>query len=133
MRRMTPVLFSILVLLLATLAVSAEIMHCTECGMMVEPTSKFSSRIMQKDRSLPFCDIGDLLVYLNKNKPHDIRPEVKDYASGAWMDASAAFYVRADKKFQSPMGWAIAAFKNKKDAAAYGQVMDLDAALKAVR
>ena len=31
------------------------------------------------------------------------------------------------------MGWGIAAFKNKKDAAAYGQVMDFDGALKAVR
>ncbi len=133
MRRTTPFLFPTLLLLLASLAVCAEMMHCTECGMMVDPASKFSSRIVQKDQNLPFCDIGDLLVYLNKSKKHDTRPEVKDYASGAWIDASAAFYVHAGKKFQSPMGWAIAAFKNKKDAAAYGEVMDFNAALKAVR
>jgi nitrous oxide reductase accessory protein NosL len=132
MRRITSILVSAVIILAAALA-AAEMMHCTECGMIVDASSKFSSRVVQKDKSLPFCDIGDLLAYLKKNKPRDSRAEVKDYPSGAWLDAGTAFYVHAEKKLQSPMGWGIAAFKNKEEAAAYGKVMNFDGALEAVR
>ncbi len=135
MRRLAPFLVSvvIVIILAASLAVGADMMRCTECGMMVDSASRFSSRILQKDTSLPFCDIGDLLVYMNKNKSRDGRLEVKDYGSGEWIDARTAFYVHAEKKFQSPMGWAIAAFKNKEAGASYGKVMNFDGALEAVR
>ncbi len=132
MKRTLGVMFSAVAVLVATL-VAAEMMHCTECGMMVDPASKFSSRIVQKDKVLPFCDIGDLLAYLNKNNKEENRPEVKDYVSGEWMDGRTAFYVHGEKKFQSPMGWGIAAFKNRKDASGYGTVLDFQGALKAVR
>ncbi len=132
MKRTMITVFSTVAILLAAMA-AAEMMHCTECGMMVDPVSKFSSRIMLKDKSLPFCDIGDLLTYLNKNNREDIRLEVKDYVSGEWIDGRTAFYVHTEKKFQTPMGWGIAAFRNKKDATGYGTVIDFNGALKAVR
>jgi nitrous oxide reductase accessory protein NosL len=124
-----------LVLLLVALAapVSAESITCTECGMMSDTESKFTSRIVEGSNTFYFCDIGDLLVYLNKHRQQDAQIEVKDYSAGEWMAAQAAGYVSNSKKFNSPMGWDIAAFKNRKDAAAYGNAMDYDAALRAVK
>ena len=48
---------------LAAFPVSAETIKCAECGMMSDLESKFTSRIMDRDKMLYFCDIGDLLVY----------------------------------------------------------------------
>ena len=122
-----------LLLIICALAASAETITCAECGMSADLGSKFTSRIVQGDKTLYFCDIGDLFSFLNRKKPRADQVEVKDYASGEWMDAHAAFYVRAEKKFSSPMGWGIASFKEKKDAASYGSIMDYKAARKAVR
>ena len=121
-----------LFLLFLSTASAADIM-CTECGMRVDMASKFSCRTIQGDTTRYFCDIGDLLTYLKKNDPKDARIEVKDYASGAWIDARNAFYVHAEKKFSTPMGWGIAAFKNRDEAAKFGSAMDFDATVKALK
>lgn len=133
MKHIAVVLFFAFSALLAYPAVSDEAMHCAECGMVADPASRFTSRIMQNDNILSFCDIGDLLVHLNREKPQPARSEVKDYASGEWIDARKAFYVHAEKKFKSPMAWSIAAFKERNSAAGYGAAMDFEAALKAVK
>jgi len=112
---------------------SAETITCAECGMTSDLASKFTAKITQGDKTLYFCDIGDLLSYQNRKKPENARPEVKDYESGQWIDARAAFFVRAEKKFKSPMGWGIAAFKDSKTAAGYGPVVGFDDAAKAVK
>jgi nitrous oxide reductase accessory protein NosL len=110
----------------------AETITCTECGMMLEVGSKFTAKIVQEGKDLYFCDIGDLFAYLNRKKPQNVRIQVKDFPSGAWIDARSASYVRSAKKFNSPMGWGIAAFQDGNDAAAYGSALDFDAAMKAV-
>ncbi len=119
--------------ILAALPLSAETIKCTECGMMVDAGSKFTSRIVDGDRTLFFCDVGDLLAYLNKHQQQTGRIEVKDYTSGEWITAQKASYVSAPKKFNSPMGWGIAAFKDRKDAAGQGTPLDFTAALKAAK
>jgi len=124
---------SIVATLLGSLLASAETVRCAECGMMVDTGSKFSARATQGKTVSQFCDIGDLLTYLKRTRSADITAEVKDHGIGAWMDAKKAFYVRAEKKFSTPMGWGIAAFSDSKQASAYGQAMDLDAALKGLK
>jgi nitrous oxide reductase accessory protein NosL len=112
---------------------AAETVTCAECGMTCDTAAKFTSRIVQGDKILYYCDIGDLLTYLIKKKPQNARAEVRDYTSGEWMDAHTAFYVHDDKRFKTPMGWGIASFKNKKDASGFGTLMNFDETLKAVR
>jgi nitrous oxide reductase accessory protein NosL len=114
-------------------AYSSDTIKCTECGMQSDITSKFTARTAEDGKQLYFCDIGDLLTYLNKKKQPGITAEVKDYPSGGWIDAAKASFVQSPKQFNSPMGWGIAAFKDKKQGAAYGGVLDLSGALKAVR
>lgn len=113
--------------------VFAETITCAECGMMSDLTSKFTAKITTGEKTLYFCDIGDLFTYLNKKKQLHFDALVKDYNTGEWINAQSAFYVRAEKKFKSPMGWGIASFKDKTDAASYGPVMNYDGTLKAVR
>ena len=106
--------------------VFAEAIHCTECGMMVDLNSKFVAKAVQGDTTRYFCDIGDLFGYLKKNASKDAVLSVKDYTTGEWIDARKAFYVSSEKKFKTPMGWGIAAFKEKESAAPSGSPMDFD-------
>ncbi len=111
---------------------SAADINCAQCGMTVDLDSKFTSRIVVKDTTLYFCDIGDFFTYLNRKKPAAVKTEVRDYPSGEWIDAKAASYVHSEKKFKTPMGWGIAAFREKSRAAEFGDVMAFDAAAKKV-
>jgi nitrous oxide reductase accessory protein NosL len=101
--------------------------------MSSDLASKYTARTIESGKDLYFCDIGDLLVYLNKRKQPDIRAEVKDYPTGTWIDAAKAFFVQAPKRFNTPMGWSIAAFREKKDGSGYGNALDLAGAMKAVK
>jgi len=111
--------------------VHAKETRCTECGMVVMMDSKFTSKITRGDTPLYFCDIGDLFTYLKKKNVQDAGIEVKDYTSGEWIDARKAFYVKSVKKFDSPMGWGIAAFKDKNEASQSGGAMDFENTAKA--
>lgn len=122
------------VIVLSFTAISAaETIKCTECGMMVDVNSKFASKIVQAEKTLYFCDIGDLFTYLKKAKQNDFKMEVKDYKTGEWIDARTAYYVHAEKKFSTPMGWGIASFKDPNDAAEFGAVMDFNATAKTLK
>jgi nitrous oxide reductase accessory protein NosL len=132
MRSRTAVITLVLTLLFLTVAY-AEAIRCVECGMMVDTASKFSAKTTQGDKTLFFCDIGDLFAYLKKHNVNDARIEVKDFSSGTWFDARKAFYVHAEKKFSTPMGWGIAAFLNKDEAAKFGIAMDFESAAKALK
>lgn len=126
--------FSLAVLPFAPLASSADQpARCTECGMRIDPGSKFVAQMNRNGKTLPFCDIGDLLVYLNKNSLPPSGAMVKDYVTGDWIGAEKAFYVHAESTFSTPMGWGIAAFAKKEEAAAFGAPLDITAVLKAVK
>ncbi len=118
---------------LAVVVFASDTIKCAECGMQSELASKFTSRTIEGGKDVYFCDIGDLLTYLNKKKQPGIRAEVKDHVTGAWIDAGKAVFVQNGKTFNSPMGWGIAAFKDRKDASAAGTPLNLADALKAVR
>jgi nitrous oxide reductase accessory protein NosL len=121
------------IIVFGAISVVAETVRCAECGMMVDMNSKFSARATQGKTISHFCDIGDLLIYLKKTKSADVLAEVKDYTTGTWIDARKAVYVRAEKKFHTPMGWGIAAFTDTKQASEHGQTLDLTTALKGLK
>lgn len=119
--------------LAAAAANAGQASKCAECGMMVDLESKFCARLTQDGKTLPFCDIGDLLVHLNKKSLAPGAAQVRDYKTGEWINADKAFYVHAEKPFKTPMGWGIAAFKTREDAAAFGAPLDLAGVLRAVK
>jgi len=108
----------------------AETLHCTECGMMVDSGSKFSAKIVQGQAAMHFCDIGDMFSYIKRKGLRDGTLSVKDYSSGDPIDAKSAVYVRNEKKFSTPMGWGIAAFREKDKATPFGTPLDYEALSK---
>ncbi len=96
--------------------------------MDVDLNSKYAAKIVQGETTSYFCDIGDLFAYMNAKGSPFSGAMVKDYDSGDWIDASKAFYVRAVKKFSTPMGWGVAAFREKERAMKFGEVLDADGA-----
>ncbi len=130
---MTRFLYAVLSALLlmfvwTTPAVFAGAPSCMQCGMDVDLNSKYAAKIVQGETTSYFCDIGDLFAYLNAKGGQFSGAMVRDYDSGDWIDVSKAFYVRAVKKFSTPMGWGVAAFREKNRAMEFGTVMDADGA-----
>ena len=111
----------------------AETTHCTECGMMVDVKSVFTAKIVQGEKTSYFCDIGDLFSYVKRKGVEGSSVEVKDFDNNEWIDGRKAFFVKAEKKFKTPMGWGIAAFKDKNKASESGTAMDFDAMVKALK
>ena len=81
--------------------------------------------------TLYFCDIGDLVAFIGRTHPKEFAAAVHDFASGEWLDAAKAFYVIDKKNYPTPMGWGIAAFRDR--AAATGAPLDFEALRKALR
>jgi len=117
-------------LLFFSLSASAEMVSCAQCGMGADLSGKFTSRIVQAKQTLHFCDIGDLFAYLKANPASAADAQVKDYRTGDWINARQAYYVQSAKKFQTPMGWGIAAFKNKPETAEFGSALDFNGMMK---
>jgi nitrous oxide reductase accessory protein NosL len=138
--RRVPIMFktrtvSITLVLLLSLSslLLAQMNKCAECGMMVDEKSPFSAKIVQKDRTLSFCDIGDMLIHVKTKNIRSENAQVRDFKSGEWIDGAKAWYVSSAKHFTSPMGWNIAAFRNKNEAEKFGAPLDLDNAMKALK
>ena len=134
---MTPILSRftavLLVLFCVSWAFASEKFKCAECGMMVDVDSRFSAQIVDAKSTLHFCDIGDLLIYLKDKKRPATGAQVKDHPTGEWLDASAAVYVHAPKSFRTPMGWSVAAFRDREKAASHGSPLDLAAMTAALK
>ncbi len=123
-------------LILAVLALTpaiAAVNTCAECGMRVDAASKFSARLTHQDSFLHFCDIGDLIVHLKRKGLNAGIAEVRDFSTSSWIDARKAFYISSPRQFSTPMGWGIAAFQRKEEAAKSGTSMDFDGIVKLVK
>jgi nitrous oxide reductase accessory protein NosL len=114
-------------------AAGTEPARCAQCGMLVDEASPFSAMIVDGGKTLHFCDIGDMLLYLKEKKTDPALAQVKDYRSGIWMAVEQAFFVNAPKKFRTPMGWGIAAFQSRSDASGFGDADDLTATLQRIK
>ena len=134
MKPFIKMLFPVMALVLfCSLSASAEMVPCAQCGMGADLGSKFTSRIVQPKQTQHFCDIGDLFAYLKANPAAASDAQVKDFKTGAWINAQQAFYVNSAKKFQTPMGWGIAAFKNKPETAEFGDALDFNGMMKSLK
>jgi nitrous oxide reductase accessory protein NosL len=121
------------IVVLCSLSASAEMIQCTQCGMGADLNSKYTSRVVQAKQTLHFCDIGDLFAYLKTNPAAAAEAQVKDYRSGEWVNAQQAYYAQSAKKFQTPMGWGIASFKNKPETTEFGNALDFNAMIKSLK
>lgn len=113
-------------------ASAGERPSCARCGMMVEEASPFSARLTAQGKSIWFCDIGDMVLYLREKKTDPATAQVKDYRSRRWIAALQAFYVSSPKTFRTPMGWGLAAFQDRAEASGHGDVDDLASILKRI-
>lgn len=107
--------------------------NCDECGMKVDPSSRFASYIITMDgKKLFFCDIGDMLNNLKKKGYEPKEVFVRDYKSWEWIDGKKAYYVH-NKKLSTPMEWGIAVFKNISEAESLGSPTDFNNAFKLIK
>ncbi len=134
MRKKLNVFFAVLGLsFLCAVTYASETIHCTECGMMLDINSPFTAKITSDSKISYFCDIGDLFSYLKRKDAQGAAIEVRDFVSNEWIDGRKAFFVKAEKKFKTPMGWGVAAFRDKGKASESGAAMDFDAMAKALK
>jgi len=115
---------------LPAVAAGTEKPRCAHCGMMVDEASPFSARLVAGEKTSWFCDIGDMVLSIRGKNADPAQAQVKDYRSGTWIAASQAFYVSSPKQFRTPMGWGLAAFRDRSEAAGFGDVDDLASILK---
>jgi nitrous oxide reductase accessory protein NosL len=134
MKRFMKMFFPVLaIVVFCSLSVSAGMVSCAQCGMGADLGSKFTSRIVQAKQTLHFCDIGDLFAYLKNDPAAAAAAQVKDFETSDWIDAQQAYYVYSAKKFRTPMGWGIAAFKAKPEPAEFGNALDFNAMTKSLK
>lgn len=107
-------------------------LKCHLCGMKVNPSSPYSAQAVQNGEMLPFCDIGDMLYFYNKQEVKPSELYVRNMSDNGWIAAEKALYVK-DKRFETPMDWGIAAFSDREEAEKFGEPMDFSEALNAVK
>lgn len=118
---------------------------CAVCTMKIEEKARNFSVVMPKTSSMEasdFDDVGCAVVYRNKEcasrqSTFDSNAYAHDYESGAQIPLEKAFFV-VKSGVQTPMGYAIIAFKSKEQAGKFAaehgnasvlkwyQVVDLD-------
>ena len=112
-------------------AVPERVVTCAECGMSAKVDGRFSSRIVQGGSTLYFCDMGDLVAFIERTHPKELVAATHDYKSGEWVEVDKAFFVIDKKTFATPMGWGVAAFRDRAEAT--GVPLDFEALRKALR
>jgi len=94
--------------------------ECLECRMIISDP-RFASGYTHgaqggRYESLPFDDIGDMLIHAGKHPEHDIVAYwVHDYHTEEWIDAEQAFYVFSSQ-LVTPMAQGTAAVDSREKA-----------------
>ncbi|HWR97469.1 MAG TPA: hypothetical protein VN317_03535 [Candidatus Methanoperedens sp.] len=109
----------------------ANTVPCVECGMSAEVAGRFTSRLTTGGTTRYFCDIGDLVAFIERTRPQGFAASVRDFPSGDWLDAGAARFVLDKKAYATPMGWGVAAFRDGASVA--GPTLDFEALRRALR
>lgn len=112
-------------------ALPEVVVKCAECGMSAKVANRYTSRIVRGAETLYFCDIGDLVAFIERTHPQGHAAGVHDFQSGEWIDAGTAFFVIDNKTFLTPMRWGVAAFLER--AGVMGEPLDFEALRKALR
>jgi copper chaperone NosL len=111
---------------------------CVECNMIISDPRFAAAYVHEvspgRYESIPFDDIGDLLIHADKHPEHTVvRWYVHDYASEEWLDATGAHFVFSNQ-LQTPMAQGTAAHAALESAHAMaaeldGEVLDWDGLL----
>lgn len=109
----------------------AQAVKCAECGMTTAADGPFTARLVAAGLTRYFCDIGDLVAFIERTHPTGAAAFVRDYPSGEWVDAGTASYVIDKQAYPTPMGWGIAAFRDR--AAAPGPALGFESLREALR
>jgi len=112
-------------------AEAENVVKCAECGMSARVVNRFTSRLVQGAGTSYFCDIGDLAAFIERTHPKDYAAAVHDFTSGDWLDTGKAFFVIDKKTYLTPMGWGIAAFRDRGGVT--GAPLNFEALRKALR
>lgn len=107
--------------------------ECLECRMIISDprfAAGYTYEVKgERYESIPFDDIGDMLIHVEKHPEHNIVAYwVHDFVNAEWIDASSAFFVFS-QRLETPMAHGILAAdsreKAERAAAAYdGDVLD---------
>lgn len=111
--------------------VAESVVKCAECGMNAKVANRFTARIVQGAGTLYFCDIGDLAAFIERTHPKDYAAAVHDFTAGEWVVADKAFFAIDKKTYLTPMGWGIAAFRDREGMT--GVPLDFEALRKALK
>lgn len=110
---------------------------CAECGMLVAARAS-AAQMTTRSEKARFCDVGCLLLYINRTYPGPGRDGVlamyvPDWETLEWVEAEAAWWVTTN--LSTPMGWGVITTRDKAAAERLarehgGRVMDFEEALK---
>ncbi|MCL4243773.1 MAG: nitrous oxide reductase accessory protein NosL [Candidatus Dadabacteria bacterium] len=88
---------------------------CERCRMIISDQRFAAQYVTEKGEAKKFDDIGCLAAELKTDGGEDIASGVyvADFATGAWIDARKAHYLKS-ADIASPMGYGIAAFASEE-------------------
>ena len=88
---------------------------CERCRMIISDQRFAAQYVTKKGYTKKFDDIGCLAAELKTDGGEDIASGiyVADFASGGWIDARTAHYLKS-AEIASPMGYGIAAFGSEE-------------------
>ena len=90
---------------------------CERCKMIISE-KKFVAQYKSSDgKTVKFDDMGCMIHYMDGEKPEHIESiYVMDYDSGEWTDAEIGYFIWTET-VNTPMGYGILSFDDKKIAA----------------
>jgi nitrous oxide reductase accessory protein NosL len=104
---------------------------CHECGMTVSDVRHAAAVMVLKYglvEQFVFDDTGEMLAFADPAGATQIRRYAHDFGTGAWIDAAAAYFVKAPD-VHTPMATGVIAYAAASDARAaaeryHGQVLN---------
>jgi copper chaperone NosL len=94
--------------------------ECGYCRMIVSEEQHAAAIVDAAGTATPFDDAGCLVDYLRERATAPEQVWVHDHAGGGWIDAEAAWFVRAPRE-TTPMASGLVAFASRSQADAYAE------------
>jgi copper chaperone NosL len=99
--------------------------ECGHCRMIVSEEKHAAALVDADGTTTPFDDVGCLVDHLGERPTAPDKVWVHDHASGRWIDAESAWFVR-DPRGTTPMGSGLVAFASRPEADAYAAAHGAD-------
>ncbi len=99
--------------------------ECGHCRMIISEEKHAAAIFDQTGTATRFDDVGCMLDYLQAQSVTPKNAWVHDHATGAWIDAEPAWFVR-DARGTTPMGSGLLAFSSRQEADAHAAAQGAD-------